>query len=138
MVEQSNLTGETRQVTRAAALISIGNIISRALGLIRDMAQSYFFGAGGAVSAFNIASQVPTMLYDQLVGGMLNSSLVPVFSDYASDNDADGLWLLLSNMLTVVAIILAGVVLLLEIFAHGSPGRWEKAFLRSSWNWRRK
>ncbi|TFG73190.1 MAG: murein biosynthesis integral membrane protein MurJ [Anaerolineales bacterium] len=117
MVDQSKLSGETRQVTRAAALISIGNIISRALGLIRDMAQSYFFGAGGAVSAFNIASQVPTMLYDQLVGGMLNSSLVPVFSDYASDNDADGLWHLLSNMLSVVSIFLGAVVVLLEFFA---------------------
>ena len=75
MTDQSKLSGETRQVTRAAVLISIGNIISRALGLVREMAKSYFFGAGGAVSAFDVASQVPTMLYDQLVGGMLNSSL---------------------------------------------------------------
>jgi len=117
MVDQSKLSGETRQVTRAAALISIGNIISRALGLVREMAKSYFFGAGGAVSAFDVASQVPTMLYDQLIGGMLSSSLVPVFSDYARSDDVDELWRLLSNMVAVVAIFLGGVVLLLEIFA---------------------
>ncbi len=117
MVDQSNLSGESRQVTRAAVLISIGNIISRALGLVREMAKSYFFGAGGAVSAFDVASQVPTMLYDQLVGGMLSSSLVPVFSDYARSDDANELWRLLSNMLSVVSIFLGGVVILLEIFA---------------------
>lgn len=117
MTDQNNLSGESRQVTRAAVLISIGNIISRALGLVREMAKSYFFGAGGAVSAFEVASQVPTMLYDQLVGGMLSSSLVPVFSDYARAEDATGLRHLLNNMLSVVSILLGGIVILLEIFA---------------------
>jgi putative peptidoglycan lipid II flippase len=117
MADQNIISGETRQVTRAAVLISIGNIISRALGLVREMAKSYFFGAGGAVSAFDVASQVPTMLYDQLVGGMLSSSLVPVFSDYASTDDTHELWRLLSNMISFVAILLGGIVLLLEIFA---------------------
>jgi putative peptidoglycan lipid II flippase len=117
MIDQSKLAGETQQVTRAAVLISIGNIISRALGLAREMAKAYFFGAGGAVSAFDVASQVPTMLYDQLVGGMLSSSLVPVFSDYASSDDSSELWRLLSNMLAVVSILLGVIVLLLELFA---------------------
>jgi putative peptidoglycan lipid II flippase len=117
MADQSKLAGETRQVTRATVLISIGNITSRALGLVREMAKSYFFGAGGAVSAFDVASQVPTMLYDQLVGGMLSSSLVPVFSDYASSDDPNELWRLLSNMLSVVMILLGAIVLLLELFA---------------------
>jgi putative peptidoglycan lipid II flippase len=117
MADQSKLAGETRQVTRATVLISIGNITSRALGLVREMAKSYFFGAGGAVSAFDVAAQVPTMLYDQLVGGMLSSSLVPVFSDYASSDDPNELWHLLSNMLSVVMILLGAVVLLLELFA---------------------
>jgi len=92
-------------------------MISRALGLIRDMAKSYFFGAGGAVSAFDVAAQVPTMFYDQFVGGLLNSALVPVFSDYAREEDREELWRLLSLVLSLMVLLLGVLVLFVEIFA---------------------
>ncbi|MDF1515617.1 MAG: murein biosynthesis integral membrane protein MurJ [Anaerolineae bacterium] len=117
MVDQSILSGEKQQVTRAAVLISVGNITSRALGLLREMATSYYFGASGAVSAFDVASYVPTMLHDQLIGGMLSSALVPIFSDYANAEDATEFWRLLNNLLSVAAIFLGAVVVLLELFA---------------------
>lgn len=123
MIDQEGLSGEARRVTRAAMLISIGNVASRALGLVREMAKSYFFGAGGAVSAFDVASQVPTMFYDQLVGGMLSASLVPVFSDYAHSGgveDANGreaLWEVLGHVYSVIALILVVLVVLLEVAA---------------------
>ena len=111
------LPNEARQVTRAAILISVGNIISRGLGLVRDVVKSYLFGAGGAVSAFDVASWVPTMLYDQLVGGMLSSSLVPVLSDYADREDKEELWMIFSYVLTFAALVLSGLVLLIEVAA---------------------
>ncbi len=112
--KSGKFSGESQKVTRAAVLIFIGNIISRALGLIRDMAKSYFFGAGGAVSAFDVAAQVPTMFYDQFVGGLLNSALVPVFSDYAHDKDRAELWRVLSAVLSLITMVLGVLVLLVE------------------------
>ncbi|MDX9954187.1 MAG: murein biosynthesis integral membrane protein MurJ, partial [Anaerolineae bacterium] len=64
MEEQSIIPGEAERVMRAAALISVGNVTSRILGLARDVVKSYYFGAGGAVSAFDVGAQVPTMLFD--------------------------------------------------------------------------
>ena len=122
MTEQGGLSTEARRVSRAAILMSIGNIASRALGLVREMTKSYFFGAGGAVSAFDVATQVPTMLHDQLVGGMLSSSLVPVFSDYARSEDQEELWRVFGHVLTIIALFLAGLVALLE-FAAPSVAR---------------
>jgi len=115
--QEMDFDGETRRVTRAAVLISIGNVASRTLGLVREMTKSYFFGAGGAVSAFDVASQVPTMFYDQLVGGMLSSALVPIFSDYAQSEDHAELWQLFNFLLSLMTIILGVVVLAVEIFA---------------------
>jgi putative peptidoglycan lipid II flippase len=117
MTEQGGLSSEARRVTRAAVLMSIGNVASRALGLVREMAKSYFFGAGGAVSAFDVASQVPTMLNDQLVGGMLSSSLVPVLSDYARAEDQEELGLVFGHILLILSSILVAVVIFLEIAA---------------------
>ncbi|MBN1487809.1 MAG: murein biosynthesis integral membrane protein MurJ [Anaerolineae bacterium] len=118
MEQETSLSVEARQVTRAAALISFGNVTSRILGLAREMVKSHFFGAGGAVSAFDVASQVPTMLYDQFIGGMLNSALVPAFSDYVKPKHQAELWRLLSLLLSVLSFISALLILGVEIFAE--------------------
>lgn len=115
--ENTELSGEAQQVTRAAVLIFAGNIASRALGLVRDMAKSYFFGAGGAVSAFDVAAQVPTMFYDQLVGGSLTSALVPVFSDYADGDGHEELWRVFGFVLSLIAVVLGVIVIFVEIAA---------------------
>ncbi len=107
------LSGEVRQMTKAAALVSIGNVTSRALGLVREMVKSYYFGAGGAVSAFGVASQVSTMLYDQLIGGMLSSALVPVFSDYAQPEKHAELWELLNFLLSLLLLVLGSFLILI-------------------------
>jgi len=83
-------------------------VVSRALGLVREMAKSYFFGAGGAVSAFDVASKVPTMLYDQLVGGMLSAALVPVFSDYARRDDPEELWDVIGHVYSILTLLTGG------------------------------
>ncbi len=70
-------------IARAATLISLGNIASRVLGMVREMTLTRYFGAGGAVSAYTVASFVPQMLYDMIIGGMISSALVPTFSEYA-------------------------------------------------------
>ena len=70
-------------LARSATLLPIGNIASRVLGLLREMVINAIFGPSGLVSAFTVASFVPTMLYDFLIGGMLSAALVPVLSDYA-------------------------------------------------------
>ncbi len=108
---------ERGQVTKAAALISAGNVASRALGLLREMVKSYFFGAGGAVSAFDVASQVPTMLYDLLAGGMLNSALVPVFSDYTPPERRAEFQRLLSLLLSLLAVVLGTMIVVIEVAA---------------------
>jgi putative peptidoglycan lipid II flippase len=113
----SALSLENRCVTRAAVLISLGNITSRVLGLTREMVKSHFFGAGGAVSAFDVAYQVPTMVYDQLVGGMLNSALVPVFSDYADAEHQEALWRLLSLLLSMLTLLLVVLLVVVEVLA---------------------
>ena len=70
-------------LARSAGIIGLGSIASRVIGVAREVVTSYFFGSSGELSAYIIASNVPFMLYDLLVGGMLSAALVPVFSTYA-------------------------------------------------------
>jgi putative peptidoglycan lipid II flippase len=108
--EQANIAG-------SASIIALGGIASRTLGVVREAVISYFFGASGLVSAFRVASIVPTMLYDLLIGGMLSAALVPVFSEVADREGKDALWALFSRVVSLVAAVLAATVLLIELLA---------------------
>ncbi len=103
-------------IVRSAALLSLGNVTSRVLGLIREQVISYFFGAGVYVSSFRLSDRVLRLLYDLVVGGMLSGALVPVFSEYAQ-KDRSELWRLASALLTLIAVVVALIVLTIEILA---------------------
>ena len=67
-------------LARSATLLAVGSAGSRVLGLAREVMITSLFGATGEVSAFRLASQVPVLIYDFLVGGLLTAALVPVLS----------------------------------------------------------
>lgn len=105
-------------MARATGVIALGNIASRVLGLARETMLSTLFGAGAAVDAFNLAIIVPRSLYDLLIGGHVNSALVPVLSEYAAgDDDRRDLWALVSALLGIVVVTLSALVLALELLA---------------------
>lgn len=111
-----NVPDKTAGMARAASLIAAGNISSRVLGMVREMVIANLFGATGLVSAFRVAQIIPTMLYDLLIGGMVSSALVPVFSEYA-ERDRHALWHLASLVLSTAVVVMAVVVLLMELAA---------------------
>ena len=108
---------EPARIAGSAGIIALGSIASRILGLAREAVITYFFGATGLVSAFRVAAIVPTMIYDLLIGGMLSAALVPVFSQVADRDGKEALWALFSRVLSLVAAVLAGAVLLIELLA---------------------
>ncbi len=120
LVSQVISPSETTQrggIARAAGVIALGNIASRVLGLIRETVIADLFGASGLVSVFRVASIVPTMLYELLIGGMLSAALVPVFSQVVEREGRPALWALFNRIASMAAIVLAALVLFLELLA---------------------
>ncbi len=104
-------------IVRAAAVLAAGNVASRVLGLAREVVKANLFGTSPLLAAFQAAAYVPTSLFDLIIGGMVNSSLVPVFSDYAERERRDELWDVLSMVLSGAILILLLVVGIVELFA---------------------
>jgi putative peptidoglycan lipid II flippase len=104
----------TKGIARAASVIAVGNITSRVLGLARETVKSHLFGATWHVDAFQVSSIVPLQLYDLLIGGMISSALVPVFSEYAAPERREELERLAGTLFTLAAITLAVLVLVAE------------------------
>lgn len=105
------------RLARATGVVALGNITSRVLGLAREIVLTNLFGASRAVDAFNVAIIVPKALYDLLIGGHVNSALVPVLSEVAARENRRALWQLVSVLCSLVAVVLAIIVLALVVFA---------------------
>jgi len=104
-------------LVRSAALLAIGNVSSRGLGMVRDMVIAYFLGASVGVASFVLANRLLRLLYDLLIGGMLSAALVPVFGEYTSSERESELWRLVSIVFTILSLIVTALVLLIELFA---------------------
>ncbi|MCJ7736519.1 MAG: murein biosynthesis integral membrane protein MurJ [Anaerolineae bacterium] len=116
---ESSVTAATQEseVAQAAGIIALGSVASRILGVVRETVKAGLFGATGSVSALEVAIRIPTLVYDLLVGGMINSALIPVFSEYVSSDRRNELWHLLSVLLSLAAVVLSVVTLLGELLA---------------------
>jgi putative peptidoglycan lipid II flippase len=113
---------EDSGVVRAAAILAAGNVVSRILGLARETVKANLFGASGLLAAYEIAAYIPLSLFDLIIGGMVNSSLVPVFSDYAAKERRAELWRVLSIVLSGATILLLLVVMVVELFTPQIAG----------------
>ncbi len=119
-----NIAGESdaaatghASVRRSAAILSLGNVLSRGLGMVREIVIPHFYGASGSVSAFAVAEFTVRTLYDLLIGGMLTAALVPVLSDYARPERRREFAEVAGTFFTVLTGLAAAVVLLLELLA---------------------
>src|SRR5919206_1673668 len=106
-----------RRVAGAAAIIFLGNVASRVLGLGRELVIAWLFGASGATSAYRTAAQVATQAYDLLISGAISAALVPVFTDYADTPDRRAFGRVVSVVLNLLLLALAAVLLALGLAA---------------------
>ena len=104
-------------LARNAGLISLGNVASRVLGLLREMVIATWFGATGEVSAFRVASLAPTIVYDFLIGGMLSAALVPTLSEYIQPARRGEFVRVISMVISLFVVLLALLLLVLELLA---------------------
>jgi len=111
------MSDDSAPLARNATIIALGNIASRVLGLVRDRVKSHYFGSTGPVSAYETAVIVPVTIYDLLIGGMVSSALVPVFSEYLALGKKQELGSLVVTLLAFLSVVMAVFVLVVQLAA---------------------
>ena len=76
-------------IARGAAIIAGLTVISRVLGLVRTLVFSQTVGAGCLGTAYVTANQVPSLIYELVLGGALTSAMVPVLARSAERAGSD-------------------------------------------------
>ena len=72
----------TRGMLQSTAVVSAMTLLSRVLGLVRDVVYARFFGAGLLMDAFFVAFKIPNIFRRFFAEGAFSQSFVPVFAEY--------------------------------------------------------
>lgn len=73
---------------RATSIVSAMTLLSRALGLIRDLVFARLFGASLIMDAFLVANRIPNMLRRWFAEGAFSQGFVPVMGQYRERHTA--------------------------------------------------
>lgn len=71
-----------RGLLQSTAVVGGMTLLSRILGLVRDVVFARFFGAGMVMDAFFVAFKIPNIFRRFFAEGAFSQSFVPVFAEY--------------------------------------------------------
>jgi putative peptidoglycan lipid II flippase len=97
-------------------------MISRVLGLGRDIAMSHVFGANAATDAFVIAFRIPNFMRRLFAEGSFSTAFVPVFTEVKETGTHDDLKQLMARVAGTLGGVLLVVTALGLIFAPEVAG----------------
>ncbi|MGY0068523.1 murein biosynthesis integral membrane protein MurJ [Streptomyces sp. QTS137] len=100
--------GRAGGLLKSSAVMAAGTMVSRLTGFIRSALIVSALGLGLLGDSFQVAYQLPTMIYILTVGGGLNSVFVPQLVRSMKD-DADGGVAYANRLLTLVMAALAAL-----------------------------
>lgn len=134
---------ERRAMARRAGVVSLGTLLSRGLGLVRDMVLAALFGRADT-DVFFVAFAIPNAFRQLLAEGTVSGAVMPVLAE-VRERDGDeaardfyralrGVWLLALVVATLLGAALAPQ--LCALFAPGFrdvPGQFERTVLLTRW-----
>ena len=125
---------------RAVGVVSLATMLSRILGLVRDMVFAALFRRA-ATDAYAVAFMLPNLLRRLLAEGILSTAFIPVFTSYLDEEDSVkervygsvfGAFFILLVLTTIVGVWFAPW--LVKVFAPGfSAERFALAVYLTRW-----
>lgn len=97
---------------RSSAVVSVMTMLSRVLGMVRDIVVATYFGSGASADAFFIAFKIPNFLRRLFAEGAFAQAFVPVLSEYRTKRTAAEVKLLVDRTAGMLGLVLASLTIL--------------------------
>ncbi|NEC36627.1 murein biosynthesis integral membrane protein MurJ [Streptomyces rubrogriseus] len=108
--------GRAGGLLKSSAVMAAGTMVSRLTGFVRSALIVSALGVGLLGDTFQVAYQLPTMIYILTVGGGLNSVFVPQLVRAMKDDD-DGGEAFANRLLTLVMVALGALTVITVVAA---------------------
>ena len=102
-----------RRLAGATALVAGAFVLSRVLGLLRDMVIAARYGTTDQQDIYVAAFKLPDTLFLLIISGVVGSAFIPVFGDLVAKGKDAAAWRLASTMIngSIVVLIAGGLLL---------------------------
>ena len=98
-------------------IVAGGYLLSRVLGLIRDIIISAQFGTRPELDAYRATFNILDLIYLVVAGGALGSAFIPVFAGFLAEDREDEAWRLAGSMLNWALLALLTTCALIALLA---------------------
>ncbi|GAA6205282.1 murein biosynthesis integral membrane protein MurJ [Thalassotalea sp. SU-HH00458] len=105
----------SRKLVKSGIIVSAMTLVSRVLGLVRDVVIANLMGAGASADAFFFANKIPNFLRRLFAEGAFAQSFVPVLSEY-HQNDQDNQTQETRKLIAQVSGTLGVIITLVTLF----------------------
>jgi len=129
----------SKQLLKSGIIVSSMTLLSRILGLVRDIVMFHILGSHWAADVFLVAQKIPNFLRRLFAEGAFSQAFIPVLAEYQTNETIQDVKRLVSEtfgtlMIILVIVAIFGVVgspMLVTIFGPGFIGNPQKFDLAS-------
>ncbi len=100
-----------RGLLRSTSVVSVMTLLSRILGLVRDIVFARYFGATIVMDAFIVANRIPNMLRRFFAEGAFSQGFVPVMARYREQHSHAEARQLVDAVAGTLGLLLFGITL---------------------------
>lgn len=100
-----------------AALMAIIVVMSKSLGLLRDILVARAYGTTEMAQAYDIASRLPIMIFDFIIGGVVTAAFIPVFSSLLVKKGKDDAMKFANSYVNLILLVTALIAVVGVIFS---------------------
>ncbi len=98
-------------MNKATLIIAASMLVSRVLGIFREMLLARAAGVTAEKNALDLAFLIPDILNHVVSTGFLSIVFIPIFFGYRAKNDDAGAWKFFSNILNSLGILFLALVI---------------------------
>lgn len=123
---------QSQKLLKSTAIVSVFTLLSRVLGLVRDVVLMNVFGASGLMDAFLVAFKIPNFLRRLFAEGAFAQTFVPVIADYqkkSNQNNFHDLQILISRVFGTLLLLLSVLTSVVMMFAPVVIGAFAMGFI---------
>ena len=129
---------KSSSLLRSSAVVSVMTLLSRILGMVRDMVVASYFGSSASADAFFVAFKIPNFLRRLFAEGAFAQAFVPVLSEYREkrsfadvkqlvDRTAGMLGLILTALTALGVVMSPYLIMLFAPGFHDEPSKMQLA-----------
>lgn len=105
-----------RRIINASLLIAFFFSVDKVVALLRQRIVGHYFGLSAVLDAYNVANNLPDLLFGLISGSALGIAFIPVLTEALDKEGRSGAWKLFSQVVNLAFVVTALFSVIIALF----------------------